>query len=148
MKNFETNWKKSIARKPKLRLFKQWKMILDTPKYITLNLSRQQRSLLAQLRSGSLPLHIETGRYTGLKADERICKFCTNNVSETEYHFLFHCNLYHDIRTAFFIDWAPKPNAQNQCEIVVKLFADSPRALAKYVNDIFNARKIVEYPML
>ncbi len=38
-------------------------------------MSRQQRSYLAQLRCGILPLHIEMGRWYGVKAGDRICKF-------------------------------------------------------------------------
>ncbi len=33
----------------------------------------QQRSLIAQLRLGILPIHIETGRFRGTQLDDRIC---------------------------------------------------------------------------
>jgi len=61
MSNFEVNWKKQLIRKPNLCLYKMWKQDLKVPNYIKLNLSRLQRSFLAQLRNGSLPIHIETG---------------------------------------------------------------------------------------
>ncbi len=35
-------------------------------------MSRQQRSLIAQLRLGILPIHIETGRLRGTQLDDRI----------------------------------------------------------------------------
>ena len=36
-------------------------------------MNRQQRSLLAQLRCGILPLHIETGRFKTVRADNHSC---------------------------------------------------------------------------
>ncbi len=62
---------------------------------------RRQRSYLAQLRCGILPLLIEVGRWYGVKED-RICKACNNNQIENEYHFIFHCNSYSTLRTTFY----------------------------------------------
>ena len=101
MSNFEVYWKKQLIRKPKLRLYKLWKQDQKIPYYLKLHLSRQQRSFLAQLRSGSLPIHIETGRYIGLTVDQRVCKYCTSGSVETEYHFLFECSCYEEIRNYF-----------------------------------------------
>ena len=60
---------------------------------------RSHRSLLAQLRSGILPLRLETGRFqnirdenTGhfqkLKVEERVCTLCNLNCIEDEIHFV------------------------------------------------------------
>ncbi len=65
-------------------------------------MSRRQRSYLAQLRYGILPLHIETGRWYGVKEEDRLCKACYNNQIENEYHFIFHCNAYSTLRTTFY----------------------------------------------
>ena len=50
----------------------------ETEHYVKLNMSRDQRRILAKLRSCILPLEIEKGRYTRPKIpiNERICKFC------------------------------------------------------------------------
>ena len=52
-----------------------------------MNMSTYLRSLLTQLRSGTLPLEIETGRYYGITREQRICKHCHLNVIENEQHF-------------------------------------------------------------
>ncbi len=49
-------------------------------------MNHRQRSYLAQLRCGILPLHIETGRWYGVKEENRLCKACNNNQIENEYH--------------------------------------------------------------
>ncbi len=64
-------------------------------------MSHVQRSYLAQLKCGILPLHIETGRCYGVKEENRLCKACNNNQIENEYHIIFNCNAYSTLRTAF-----------------------------------------------
>ena len=80
--------------KPKLRTNREWKNTFEAENYIKLNLTRSQRSITAQLRGGCLPLLIETGRYRGVKLEDKICPFCDRNEVETEYHFILYCILY------------------------------------------------------
>ena len=47
-------------------------------------------------------LRIEIGRYSQEKINERTCQFCPNSVTEDEFHLLFTCNLYDDIRKTLF----------------------------------------------
>ncbi len=59
--------------------------------------------MLYQFRCGILPLRIATGHY-GPKPrplEDCICLLC-NSETETELHFLFHCNLYHQQRQLFY----------------------------------------------
>ena len=49
--------------------------------------TRSQRSLLAQLRIGILPLQIEVGRYYRKQLNERLCLIYSDNVIEDECHF-------------------------------------------------------------
>ena len=71
---------------------------------------RSHRSLLAQLRTGILPLRLETGRFqnirdenTGhfrkLKVEERVCTLCNLNCIEDEIHFVLVCPKYAQIRS-------------------------------------------------
>ena len=64
-------------------------------------LPRLHRSAYAKFRCGVAPLRIETGRYEGLRLDERHCFQCTN-VVESEEHAPLHCPLYSDIREKLF----------------------------------------------
>ncbi len=52
-------------------------------------------------RCGILPLEIETGRWQNKPVEERICKVCESDEVENEFHFIFSCTLYNNIRATF-----------------------------------------------
>ena len=54
---------------------------------------------MAKLRISDHNLMIETGRYQGLRKEERFCPFCKNSV-ENETHFLLNCPTYESIRSS------------------------------------------------
>ncbi len=54
----------------------------------------RRRSLLAQLRLGILPLHLETGRFRNKKVEERTCLICDSQDVENEEHFICVCTKY------------------------------------------------------
>ena len=68
----------------------------ETDSYI--GLSRGLRTAIAKLRSGTLPLAIETGRYTNTPPERRICRMCNADEIENELHFLFICDRFTNIR--------------------------------------------------
>ena len=69
-------WNSDIINQPKLQTYIQIKDEYKCENYVSMNLSRSIRSYIAQIRYGVLPLHIETGRYSNLKVEERLCKVC------------------------------------------------------------------------
>ena len=73
-------------------------------------MTRSQRSLIAKLRLGILPINIETGRYSGLPRDERFCPLCSNNEVESEAHVMLYCPLYDVPRANLF------SHAQSICD--------------------------------
>ena len=60
----DLDWQDSIAYTPKLRTYTKYKDHIGTEEYLVLNLTKVQRSFLAKLRSSTLQLAIEKGRYT------------------------------------------------------------------------------------
>ena len=64
-------WSNSVGQKPKLRIYVQFKQNINVKDYATSNVSRSQRSLLAQFCMGILPLHIETGQYFRKNLNEK-----------------------------------------------------------------------------
>ncbi len=79
MKNINVvngEWKINLYVKPKLRTNVLFKENYCTENYVKYSMSYQQRSLIAQLRLGILPIHIETGRLRDTQLDERICPLC------------------------------------------------------------------------
>lgn len=84
------NWTKQLTESEKLRTYKTYKNILNPEWYCCLPMSRDHRRILFKLRSCSLPIAIETGRYSRPKTplNERLCKFCNSDSVESETHFL------------------------------------------------------------
>ena len=72
--------------------------------YVQQIMPRAYRRVMALFRAGSLPLAIETGRYTRppIPVDNRICVYCSANCLESEKHFLLNCELYNDLRFYLF----------------------------------------------
>ena len=59
-----------------------------------------ERRTMALFRSETLPIAIETGRYsrTSTPVDSTMCDLCDMGVVEKEKHFLLDCPLYIDLR--------------------------------------------------
>ena len=57
----QCEWSKDIPTKSKLRNYVKFNQDIETPGYLKISLFKFQRSLMAQLRLGILPLAIETG---------------------------------------------------------------------------------------
>lgn len=83
---------------PKLRTYRNIKVTTSASAYVTANIPKPARSLIAQLCSGSLKLRLETGRYIHEDLNDRICLVCDENAVENEKHFLFDCPAYQDLR--------------------------------------------------
>lgn len=96
-----TNWDINRYKSEKLRYYNLYKYDKYTEDFLHLNITRYQRSLLAQFRCGILPLEIEVGRYRNIKLHERICRICNTSV-EDEIHFLCECEQYSDLRISLF----------------------------------------------
>ena len=90
--NYVTRWKTTIEKTPKLRTYIMFKDIFEPETYIIKCMSRRQRSLMSQFRTGILPLEIETGRYVPMcgknlkknrkrTANERLCKLCQSLIT-------------------------------------------------------------------
>ena len=63
------------------------------------------RKAICKLRISAHNLLIETGRFSKgriLPREERICRFCSINAIENEFHFLTQCSLYNSERVKLF----------------------------------------------
>ena len=90
----QEQWSNEMHNKPKLRTYVQIKDIFEPEPYVLSNISRQRRSLLAQIRLGILPIKIETGRFRSLPVEQRLCELCEMHKVENEMHFFdvnVHC---------------------------------------------------------
>ena len=99
-----SNWceiqKDRSADMSRMKLFYEISNFYESNKpqpYINIR-DRKKRSMLAKLRTGTLPLKIETGRYRYIPEHQRICVNCDLNVIEHEKHFIFYCTKHDNIR--------------------------------------------------
>ena len=58
------------------------------------------RQKVTKFRLSNHRLAIETGRYDGLKREQRVCSFCQNKI-EDEAHFLFQCPIFRNLRQRY-----------------------------------------------
>ena len=90
-------WSNEIHNKPQLRTYVQIKDTFEPEPYVLSNISRQRRSLLAQIRLGILPVKIETGRFRSLSVDQMICELCEMQKVENAIHFICECPLHNNL---------------------------------------------------
>ena len=63
-------WYKDINDQSKLSTYRLFKFLYEPELYVRQNMPRSLRSVITQIRAGTLPLNIETGRYTNTARDK------------------------------------------------------------------------------
>ena len=53
--------------------------------------AKRERTVLLKLRGGTVAFQVETGRWQGVKIEDRQCKECTRNEVEDVTHWLLRC---------------------------------------------------------
>ena len=106
----EVNWKKLVENKPKLRTCTN---IFRTCTLFKWNLTKGDRSLMAQFRCGVLRLRVESGRFCNLQVDEKICEICNSGI-EDEFDFLCKCSLYQNLRQNLYRSYSTLSNQFHQ----------------------------------
>ena len=153
-KNLEISWLNDCNNKPKLRTYILFKEIYKAETYTKLFLSRRQRSLIAKLRAGILPLRIETGRYQNIKdtetgrfrklhIEERLCQICNNDVVEDEIHFICNCPSYTDQRERLYREVTSKNelfNLMSDQEKFVYIMKNEVKVLSNYMCESWDIR--------
>lgn len=128
---------------PKLRTYRLFKSDFIRENYVDLNLKRNERSLLAQLRCGILPIRVETGRYIGETLEQRLCKLCSEGVIEDETHFVVKCNFYNVIRHDYLSDIISNESyaRMSDSDRLVYIINTYPRRLSKYLVNAYLKRR-------
>ncbi len=145
--NWKTDWEHKCSTKPKLRTYISFKQDIDVAPHLCCNLPKYERSLISQLRLGILPLHIETGRYSNLRIEDRTCLICNSNDVENEDHFLFNCNFYSTERDRLETEIGCSFNDLNTVDKFKTVF-EHPYKLARFMKDATNKRKLKLYRTL
>ena len=139
MQHFQESIKKDVDTMSKLSLHRSLKDTMCFEKYITTLNNRKQRALIAKARMGTLPLHIELGRFRNIPPLDRKCKHC--NKVENEIHFFIHCSLYEEKRNTI-SSLLDKCNGSDMDKIKTLLNSHDKTDLINISNFIYNALKI------
>ena len=156
---YQAKWSNQCTSMPKLRTYITFKTVYCTENYVKMYLTRQQRSILAQIRSGILPLRIETGRFQNtkdstskkmrkLKPEERTCLICKTDNVEDEMHFIFECEVYCESRNNMFAKAELENDnftSLNDVEKLEYLMVSECKLLSEYLIDSWNIRKSLMY---
>ena len=130
-------WDENRYSSDKLRYYNLYKYEKGNEDYLNLNISKYQRSLLAQFRCGILPLEIEVGRYRDIPLNERLCKLCDKNQVEDEIHFLCDCEYYSEYRNTLFdsaLQLDPAFSEKDHFEKFVFMMSNCQKSVAKFLN--------------
>ena len=138
-------WNSDMHSMPKLKTYRLFKEIREKELYLTLNIPRRLRVSLARFRTGSHNFEVERGRHYNMNVEDRLCRFCgtMNNLVciEDEYHVLFHCIAYKDIRNMYIGEEICTRNLHNFVSIMK---ANNPQVIVKlahFINSMFKTRK-------
>ena len=134
----ENEWRIDVARKPKLRTYVQFKFDYMTEEYLSKIHSRYERSLLAKLRCGVLPLAIETGRFNNVQLQNRKCEICCLDEVENEKHFVCECPGYETERLEFYHNISMYDN--DNISTFKHVMQSNVNILCKYIRIIWTKR--------
>ena len=85
---------------------------------------------------------METGRYTNTEKQLRLCTYCNNKgmqVVEDEWHVVFVCELYSDIRNKYLTTFTE--NVSNPMSLVNLLKSNDTQTLYKFANFLYYAQR-------
>ena len=100
----------------------------------------------SSIRSGTLPIRIESGRFRNEPLEDTLCILCETNDVEDEIHFILFCSIYTGCRQTLL------SNIQNDSfhtlsdlEKLQFLCDKFPRQPAKFIAEAYAIRKNVIY---
>ena len=142
--NFTQTWRTDVENNQKLTLYKHFKCNFEYERYMYMIQHKKYRNALAQLRLASHGLHIETGRYgrNRLERNERLCHLCSDGDIEDEYHFVFICSIYKDLRVKYFTAYYRRN--PSVAKFIDLMNSDNPKTIQRlscYVYHAFELRK-------
>jgi hypothetical protein len=120
-----------------LILYKTIKENFEMEPYLNFLSSKILRTSLTKLRISAHNLRIQTGRYgrERIDRDQRICQLCNLNEIEDEYHFMFICPLYSELRRTFLKQYYVRRPSMFKCTLLLKSNNKSEIVmLSKYIN--------------
>ena len=103
MKNqYFEKWKIDVQASSKLSFFSSFKNDYECETYLDTINNFEERRHFTRIRLSNHRLAIESGRYTKIPLEDRLCNFCDDRAIESEFHMLYQCSFYKNIRKDFY----------------------------------------------
>ena len=144
LKIMKDNWIAKVPKKPKLCEYQKFKEHIDPEEY--LYLTKHKRSLIAKIRSGTLPLAIETGCYSNTPLENRLYTLCNSKLIESEFHFMCISSKFEIIRKKYFAQYSAK---WSDCEIsdsatkFLYIKKNHQKILGNFIVELWEYRKVL-----
>ena len=138
--NFQQNWHERLSNSTRATFYINISSF-NFQSYLNVVNIRKFRQALTKLRVSSHRLEIEAGRWTKPQItprENRLCKQC--NVLEDEFHFLFECSLYSNIRQQNIKPYFTRRRSMHKAIELLK--TENTTNLQKLATYIFNGFKI------
>jgi len=141
--HFLQSWFSGLEECNKLDIFKSFKLEFCIEKYLYFHINVQ---LLTNIRSGTLKLNVETGRYQNIVRENRMCLSCNMNVLEDEYHFVLVGPAYRSFRSLYLLRYyCSWPNRQKLYTLLKACDKNLTIKLCRYLNSAWKLRlEIIE----
>ena len=98
---YQQNCLEAMSLPSKCDSYSIFKKCKYTEKYLSCVTVEKFRICLARFRCSSHHLLIEKGRFTNIKRERRICRFCNDGDIENEYNFLLVYSAYNALRKKY-----------------------------------------------
>ena len=143
-----TEWREAMEKSTRLYLYREIKCNFGLEFYLTNIKNKKYRDTLCKFRCISHDLAIETGRRGSNRVERqnRICIYCEKRDIEDEYHFLFICPLYKELRIKY-IDkklWK-SPSMYNLVKLLKIEEPNTLKDLARFISEALSIRKLTTY---
>ena len=135
---FYQSWRSSVQESEKLCVYKLIKTEFSMENYLLNDFNVRMMSLL---RFGTLKLNVEIGRYINQPRSDRLCKCCSMDCIENEYHFVMVCPAYRQFRLKYFSrHYCSWPNMNKFCSLLTSKSKKVIYNIMSFLRDSWNLR--------
>ena len=137
-------WQGNINDNGVLTLYRELKTSFEFESYLDNIVSRNLRIAITKLRICSHSLRIHTGRYDRLERNVRLCQVCNSNEIEDEFHFMFKCTPYVQLRQTYIKRYyRVKPSMFKLVQLLKTQNKSEVFMLSKYISEAFKVRSTI-----
>jgi hypothetical protein len=136
-------WTRDINDNRVLIVYKALQTTFAFEPYLETIVSRNLRSAITKFRICAHNLRIQTGRYDRVERNLRICQLCNSNEVEDEFHFLFKCAKFVQIRENYIkAYYRVRPNMFKLTQLLTTQNKSEMFKLGKFITEALKIRQL------